>query len=546
MTKIKHVWDQDQKEFIPVKYKVNPLVRLRAWVDNIGSWPEVRKFAAVALILRLFQLGKAAYWYDEGVTAVLSRLPWPQMIAATAGDVHPPAYYIIIWLLARTGIPITEFTARGPSMILSVIAIYLTWLLAEKLELSRLAKYAVVTWVIISPLQLHYAQEARMYALLQVEVLTAFLLLLNKNKVLLSVTMAAILYTHNYAVFYLPTLALAALVSNYWNLLLTYKPLNKWFYYGIKVSIELFIKDWLVWFIAPVLLWVPWFLVLLGQMDTVSAGYWIQPVTIPAAVFVLYQMLFAYSMPPVFQGLGVLLTMGALLYTGWRLYRDRPKNYQVLLVMAATPLLLSLLLSIIWRPVLLFRGLIGTAVPLIILVVIAIEGIKVPYKKVYAGSLILVTLLAGLYGHYTYNPENKGQTTTWVHSIEDQFKNGDVILSLNDNGVIAVMTYGADLPMYKLTNCGQESLGSLSKTTRKALGVEERTIDQLLPGVALDALQIYTRVWYISTVSPVSPPCELAAANAIIAMPTARLIESLHDDEYTQAGVYLITPEDYY
>jgi len=548
MSKVKHVWDPALKDFVPELKKERQLSRVKSWVINwivdIKYWPEVRKFAAVGFILRLIQLGKAAFWYDEGVTVVLSRLPWSQMIEGTAGDVHPPGYYIIIWLLGQTGIPITQFTARMPSAVLSVIAIYLTWSLAERLDLSRIAKYAILVWVIISPLQLHYAQEARMYGLLQVEVLAAFIFILDNKKALLSVALAAILYTHNYAVFYLPTFALAAVMNDIgsasiWVRAVEDKPIEKLKVYIYFIA-RAFMEKWGIYFLIPLLLWVPWFLVLLSQMGMVSAGYWIQPVTVPSVVFVLYQMLFAYSMPPPFQGLGVLLTMGLLFYTGWRLNRDRPKHYQILLVMAFTPLLLSVIISLAWRPVLLFRGLIGSSIPLIMLIAVAFEGIKIPYKKIYAASLVLVTLVAGLYGHYAYNVNNKGATTEWVRRIEGKYEQGDVILSLNDNGVIAVLTYGTNLPMYKLTSCGEEPLGALGEITRSAIGVKERRLNQLIPSAE------YTRVWFISTVAPISPACEIAAANKLINMPTARLIESLQDDEYTQAGIYLITPEDTY
>jgi len=551
--RIKHVWDRDARKYVPMV--AGPRERLHDWVvDKIERVKRITLFQAVifiALVFRMVQLGKGAFWYDEGVTIVFARLPFDRMVQATAGDVHPPVYYILIWLLARTGIPLTEWVARLPSMGFSLVGVYLTWKLVnhESVQLSKVGRIIVITWVVISPLQLHYAQEARMYSLLQVEVLAGILAVLDRRKAILSAILLIMLYTHNYAVFYVPTLAVVCLIRNYGAYLGTLKPIWIADGIGIKLTLQSFIKKWLLWFVIPVLLWVPWFIVLAGQMGTVSGGYWIQPVKPGSVLFVLYQMLFAYSMPPTFQGLGVLLTCGVLIYTGFRVYMDRPPKWLMFTVLAFLTLVLSVIVSVVWKPVLLFRGLIGTAVPLTILVVKAMESIKVPYKKVYAYSLIGITLVAGVAGHYKFNAVNKGETTTWVHDVVSRIEKGDVILALNDNGIIAMKTYAPGVPVYKLVGCGEEPLGGLSGQTRQAIGVEERAIGELIPEVPgipnagpSIPLQKYVRIYFISTIAPVSPQCEIDQANAIINRDGVVLLESLSNTEYAQAGVYMIPP----
>lgn len=541
-TKDKYIWDDEIQDFRLARPRI--ITRALKLLEWVRSWPIPSKLAAAALLLRIYQLGAGAFWYDEGVSVILARLPFKNMIAATAGDVHPPLYYLFLWILARIGIPLTEFTARLPSLALSVIAVYLAWELASRFIETKRGRYVVMAWVIISPLQLHYAQEARMYALLQVEILAAILLMLDGKKIGLALVLTAVMYTHNYAVFYLPVLALAAFINNYGDYIAGFRVIPVWRQenlYTVKLAAQGFIKKWAVYFLVPVLAWLPWFIVLAGQMETVSGGYWIQPVKIPSVLFVLYQMFFAYSMPATFQGLGVLLTCGLLIYMSWRLYRDRPRRWLLLAVLALGPLLLAVLFSLAWRPVLLFRGLIGSSVPIIILAVMSIEQIGPDYKKYYAYTMIAVTLAAGLVGHYLYNAENKGLTTTWVDQIESSYKSGDVVVALNDNGIVAAMTYAPDLEVYKLTGCGQEPLGSLSPATRQALGVTEKNVEDLLPiDNNLSYQQQYNRIWFISTLAPVSPQCEIDLANNIINMPGSRQVINMHNDEYTQAGVYLI------
>lgn len=545
--RIKHVWDPAINEFVPERTRPRRIIKLWEWFK---SWSTINKLAALAAVLRIYHLGAGSFWYDEGVSVVFARLPWPRMIAATAADVHPPGYYIILWLLARTGIPLTEITARIPSMIFSVLVVYLAAALAKKFELNQRGQFVLMVWVLISPLQLHYAQEARMYSLLQLEILAAIYFVLDRRRAFLSFVMVGIVYTHNYGLFYLPAMAIIALQRE-----IKQSPQT----ININNLYALF-KPWIIWFIIPVLAWLPWLLVLLNQMGTISGGYWIQPVTLPAIIFVIYQLLFAYSMPPTFQGLGVMLSCGVILYTAWRIYKDRPSYWPELTALVVTPLALAVILSIIWRPLLLFRGLIGTSIPLLILVIKAIEGIKVPYKVIYAYTLIGFTLLAGTVGHYTFNAANKGLTKTWVHEIKQEYRQGDVILALNDNGIIALMTYAPELPLYKMTGCGADPLGSLSQGTRAALEVKESEPDLLIgKGIYYDIPDDvgyssysmdteYNRIWFVSTIAPISPKCEIDTAAKLINSQdyNAELIKELAATEYAQAGIYLITSKEIY
>ena len=463
----------------------------------------------VAVIMRIIQLGTASYWYDEGFTVSISRLPFSRMLQATAGDVHPPGYYLVTWLTAR--ISDSPWVMRAPSVLFSLLALYVTWRLVKVFRFSRWAQIAVVAWVAVSPLQLHYAQEVRMYALLQLEVLALIYLLMKRQWVWFGLVALVSLYTHNYALFYLPTLGVIAALRSWGNL---WDDLHKW----------------PPAFIIPGLLWIPWIAVLLGQMSTVGGGYWIQPPTLGTVFFMFYQLFFAYSMPEIFMGPAVILVCSLLMYTAWRIGRDQPTGWIYLTILSVGPLVFSLLVSLVWQPVFLFRGFIGCAVPLIMLIVSGLEGIQLKYKRIYASALIGILLAAGITGHYLYNVPNKGEADLWVGMIKKNWQEGDVILSLNDNGVVAVNTYAEDYPYYKVRPCGQEALGSLSPVTRAALGVRERNVEEL------DA----DRIWFISTIAPVSTECEVQTSERIIKEHDAVLVNRLAESEMRDAGVYLI------
>ena len=474
-------------------------------------------FLLLAAFLRLAGIGFADYWYDEGFSVIVARLPLARLIQATAGDVHPPLYYLMLWPIQQ--ITDAAWATRLPSALLSLLAIYLTWRIMDQLRLTDNVQLVVIVWLVFSPIQLHYAQEARMYALLQAEVLACVYLILANRRWWFVVVATAMMYTHNYAVFYLPVFWLLDILLEYdFCRLCCCPPPHKYPKYLIGDS---------VLFMIPVLAWLPWFAVLLRQMSTVSAGYWIQPVTAGRVIKILYQMFFAWAMPSEFRGLAVVLVGGLLAYTAWRVYTDRPSHWQALTLLAFGPLALASIASILWRPLLLFRGLIGSAIFLVVLVVQALDRLR-PWRALYAYAMIGVMVLAGAWGYYAHGADNKGNTSDWVGMITEDWQAGDVIWSLNDNGLVAARTYAADYPTYLVPSCGEEALGALSPSTRAALGVEARDRD------ALGA----NRIWYISTVSPVSSACEVATANRIIE--DAELVESLADTEYHAAGVYLV------
>jgi hypothetical protein len=225
-----------------------------------------------------------------------------------------------------------------------------------------------------------------------------------------------------------------------------------------------------------------------------------------------------------------MLVSGVTAYTAWRIYKDRPPYYLELSVMVLVPLGLAVVLSLAWRPILLWRGLIGSAVPLLILTVKAIEGISFPYKRFYAYGMVSVVLAAGLFGHYLNNPDAKGNTRDWVGRIVQAYEPGDAVLALNDNGIIAIRTYAPQLDLYKVTSCGTEALGSLPPGTREALGVKEREAWQLRS----------RRIIYISTVAPVSSKCEVEVDAAILEAYEKDQLVQLSNDEYTSAGVYML------
>ena len=134
----------------------------------------------LAFGLRLYRLGADSLWYDETVSVMLAGKSTGGLLAHTAGDIHPPGYYLLLhaWLrLAGT----SEFAAAFPSLFFGVILVALAAWLGRRLY-GRTVGLLAALLVATSPFNVWYSQEVRMYTLgaaLGVGVLTALLSLLD-------------------------------------------------------------------------------------------------------------------------------------------------------------------------------------------------------------------------------------------------------------------------------------------------------------------------------------------------------------------------------
>ena len=118
--------------------------------------------------LRLYQLGAESLWYDETVSVVLARKSLSGLIAHTAGDIHPPGYYIFLhfWqVLAQPSLTHgLEFLYAWPSLWFGVLILALIYALGRRL-LNRQASLLAVWLGAIHPFHIWYSQEVRMYTM---------------------------------------------------------------------------------------------------------------------------------------------------------------------------------------------------------------------------------------------------------------------------------------------------------------------------------------------------------------------------------------------
>ena len=217
----------------------------------------------LAAWLRFYHLSHQSLWSDEGNSAALIRHDLIEIARRTAFDIHPPLYY---WLLkgwvALFGD--SELGLRSLSAVLGVGVVYLIGVLGSHLFKTRVGLTAAFI-AALSPLQVYYAQEARMYMLLtflsSLTVCMALLVFQNylappKNipaGFIYVLTATAGLYTH-YA--YPLILLLVNLVGFFWFLKSKIQnPKPK-------------IVNWLILQFIPLLLYLPWLPIAWRQVTT--------------------------------------------------------------------------------------------------------------------------------------------------------------------------------------------------------------------------------------------------------------------------------------
>jgi len=117
----------------------------------------------LALGLRLGRLTFQPLWWDEGTSVYFASQPLGDLTAATAADIHPPLYYLLLhfWmLLCGRG----EAALRLFSVVIGTLTIPLIYLVGRCLFDARTALLAALL-LALSPFHVYYSQEVRMYAL---------------------------------------------------------------------------------------------------------------------------------------------------------------------------------------------------------------------------------------------------------------------------------------------------------------------------------------------------------------------------------------------
>ena len=128
-------------------------------------------FIFLAFGLRLYNLDAFSFWTDEGLTPLRASYPVTEILSnritiqeGITRDTHPPFFYLIIHF-SRTLFGQTDFAYRYPSLLTGILLVPLLFQLGRRLQ-GRSLGLAAALLAAVNPLQIYYANEARMYTLL--------------------------------------------------------------------------------------------------------------------------------------------------------------------------------------------------------------------------------------------------------------------------------------------------------------------------------------------------------------------------------------------
>jgi uncharacterized membrane protein len=219
----------------------------------------------LAFGLRMVGLGAGSLWYDETVSVHLAGKDLPALVAHTARDIHPPGYYLLLHAWLRPFAPAAqgagganEFAAAFFSLFFGLLLVALAYCLARRV-FGRQAGLWAALLVALSPYNLWYSQEVRMYTLgaaLGVGLVLVTLSLLRwergpvpwRRLALYSLLGAAALWTLYYAAFLL--VALNLLVAAWW--LAGLRPGRR------GAAGRAWLAAWLLAQVGALLLYLPW------------------------------------------------------------------------------------------------------------------------------------------------------------------------------------------------------------------------------------------------------------------------------------------------
>jgi hypothetical protein len=117
----------------------------------------------VSACCKLLLLDSRELWLDETYSAFVANLHFADLLRHTAGDVHPPLFYMLLWAWIRiVGDAQTQLRLFG--VVLNICSSIGMFILAKRVLGNRFGTFAAVLFA-FSPMLFVYSLEVRMYML---------------------------------------------------------------------------------------------------------------------------------------------------------------------------------------------------------------------------------------------------------------------------------------------------------------------------------------------------------------------------------------------
>ena len=447
-----------------------------------------------ALLARLPQLA-SPLWYDESWTQWISGLPFTRMMAAVAGDVHPPLFFALTWLVGR--ISLAPWALRMVPLACSLLTLLATRRLLLALRLPVAAQVVALMLVALSPWQIYYSSELRMYTLLELAFVMGASAVVDGDYLAMGFWMVVLCYTQNYGLMYSAVLGLWALrVGRY--------EIDKPITFGVVALVA----------------YLPWALTgLRMQLAQVGAGYWIGTPTLPDVMLTVYYWLAGYidgGLQVVVMVLAIWLTIMVIMRRDWELQW-----------LTFGPIMLALIVSA-WRPIYLSRALLPCSIPFYILIGKALADLRLPGRVAAVGFLVPAFVLAIVCDNSREVMIQRYRSPE-VAALIAQGPTIQPIYYFGLSSLVELHQWSLPNPQYVWSYNMSIQSGSYSLATRQALGIDERELAAVPAGP----------VWLVAPINGYGHNDDMQAqVDAVLRDYPSRLVMELHGKENYGVEVY--------
>jgi 4-amino-4-deoxy-L-arabinose transferase-like glycosyltransferase len=440
----------------------------------------------LAVALRLVAISTRPIWYDESFAILFAEKGLQAMLAGTlsqvggsAADVHPLAYYVLLngWM-ALFGQSLT--VVRLLSVLFGVLAILIIYVFARALAGERMALIAGLLMA-LSPFQIHYAQEIRMYSLLVFLLAAATLALwfgMRKERWywwgIFSITIALAQYVHNLAVFYTLPLTLTPVIFRNW-----------------RAVRNVFISGCIA-----IGLYLPWLVQLPSQFEKVRQSYWTTSPNFSRLATTFIGFTTNLPLPATWLPVALFITFFLLILAGWQTIKAYRLNIPQagiglwLGYLVFAPILLLFAFSQ-WQPIYIERGLIASGAMFLVWLSWVFTETKKPYLiQGLIAALIILGFGVGYYQHVVYRGFPYGQYSEIVKFLRDSSSEQDIILHSNKLTMLPAYYYDRNLPQEYIQDIPGSGADTLALATQETLGLIAE------PGVE-EGVNNAKKVWFV-------------------------------------------------
>ncbi len=395
-------------------------------------------FFALSILMLVYMLinplSHMLFNIDEYFTLTVINFPISDLLHIISGDVHPPLYYLIAKLIAKIGtnLSVLKIFSIIPYAIILLIS---TFKLKEDYDWFTAGLFALALAITSEFFSKYLLLRPYSWAILFVVLSFIYfkdIITKGDKKSYILFTIFSVLgaYFHYYA--------LLTAICLYLILI----------FYSIQNN-NVKIKDIAIMAIASIILYAPWIPSFIHFLQAIHNNFWIPFPTVDSIIQSFAY--FAYSGDTLFSMITILILIliGLIYYK----FGNRDEDFYVLagIIAYVGTIILALIVSIIFKPILLARCLLPASAILWLVISIMISKIKANRMFLISTAFIVLVLISGaalmITTHTTDYQNGIAQQDVLNNITQD---NNSVVIVTSPNMVMSFLEYSNYCDMYCL------------------------------------------------------------------------------------------------